>query len=442
MASGLLVLAGQLDDLKKKYPQFNLDGMSHLKPKYYGWAIKQLLAGSTMEQIVPALETFDKNQVRLKEKDINKYQDLEALIATIQEIGKSKTEQKKTVKSTGAKTLFENDAYILLRIESKQACIQYGTDTKWCITWKDEDYFNKYSLQGVKFYFWINKKLKARDPLQKVAITILPEDAYTEQAYEDLSDGRKLQVWDSTDTAIKASSVPGLDLILHKLLEDSNSAKSQRDLIENIGENPEKYISHKNSKIRLKAAELADPKYLVGLIHDPEEQIRIIVSKRIAPEYLKQMIDDDSYHVANNVVNRLPYKYLPLTKVSGMDGFTKNKVLKQIIEGYDLGLLAETTEYPIGVDDHVLFSIFRGIDQDLLPNFRHHKDSRIRSLVINKIDHKYLPEFVNDPSEDIRINAVVHANPEDLPLFFENKSEVVKQIAQARYKQFKNKKNN
>jgi predicted nucleic acid-binding protein len=124
--ASLYIIAGQIDDLKKKYPNLPLNQIEHLKPKYYLWAVKQLIDNADVKQVVSLLEQFEKTQSRLEEKDINKYKNLEQLNSILNSLGESKTKIKTQTKTSGSKKLLENDKYLLLRIESKGACIQYG----------------------------------------------------------------------------------------------------------------------------------------------------------------------------------------------------------------------------------------------------------------------------------------------------------------------------
>ena len=53
---------------------------------------------------------------------------------------------------------------------NKAASMHYGLGTKWCITMKDQSYFEDYDKSNVVFFFVLNKELPKDDPLHKIAL--------------------------------------------------------------------------------------------------------------------------------------------------------------------------------------------------------------------------------------------------------------------------------
>lgn len=72
-----ILLEAKIDDLKKKYPEHIaiLDKLvsGGMKSKYFEWAIKQIISGTKIEDLIPTISFFDKNWQRFKERDINRY---------------------------------------------------------------------------------------------------------------------------------------------------------------------------------------------------------------------------------------------------------------------------------------------------------------------------------------------------------------------------------
>jgi hypothetical protein len=210
-----IVDAGKVDDLKIKFPEFSeeIDELFQKDPsrkgKYLEWSIRQLQRGHTLPDLIPSIEFFEKNQSRFKIKDINQYGDLKDLENEIKDLPQfTKREEKKQLKSTGSQKIYEDDKSVLIRIDSKQACVEYGKGTRWCITMEDTDYWAEYKEKNVIFYFLINKTLPQEDPghktlpqedpSHKIAICVLRNESNKVMGVE---------LYDAEDTRIKESEV-------------------------------------------------------------------------------------------------------------------------------------------------------------------------------------------------------------------------------------------
>lgn len=170
-----LIVEAKVDDLKKKHPDLvdKIDSIATSIPaKYLEWAVKQLKSGQKQEDIVPTILLFDKKKGSLEKKDIFSY-DLKTLEDVLKALPqKTKKGEKRDAKVNGARTVYEDDDVLMLRITSKAASVCYGAGTKWCITMSDAKYYEEYSSQGVCFYFIINKTLPPTAPMHKVAIAL------------------------------------------------------------------------------------------------------------------------------------------------------------------------------------------------------------------------------------------------------------------------------
>ena len=85
---------------------------------------------------------------------------------------RTKTEEKKITRAEGAKLITENEEWVVYKILSKDACLLYGANTKWCITEKETNHWETYEVKG-DFYFIIAKNKDKDDPLAKIAIFVL-----------------------------------------------------------------------------------------------------------------------------------------------------------------------------------------------------------------------------------------------------------------------------
>jgi hypothetical protein len=148
--------------LFKKFPDeaqaaLAIEDPSEGKNKYLLWIAKQLKRGHNAADISASLQFFHSNPDRFQERDINKYKDLKTLEDLIKEMGLSKRKEKERDKEGGEK-IFENEEFLVVRVDDKPAMILYGADTKWCTTMKDHSYYEDYVNNGNDFYILITKK--------------------------------------------------------------------------------------------------------------------------------------------------------------------------------------------------------------------------------------------------------------------------------------------
>jgi hypothetical protein len=164
-----LRIAGRVDDLKKKYPDISeeIDEISQRDPshrnKYVDWSVKQILRGHSLNDIIPTVELFNRKQMVLKQTDINKYEDLKELEDLLKALPESKRQEKQKAKASGSTKLYEDENFLFIRINSKQACVEYGKGTIWCITMESASFYEEYSMSNVVFYFLIKKDEENED---------------------------------------------------------------------------------------------------------------------------------------------------------------------------------------------------------------------------------------------------------------------------------------
>ena len=111
------------------------------------------------EQLKSIFDRFTKQQSRLQIKDIFKYASLKDLTSALET--KSGKEVEKSIRTSEANILVDNEKMMIVEPLSMAASFKYGANTKWCTTWSDpaenrfNDYFGDYTL--VYFIDKINK---------------------------------------------------------------------------------------------------------------------------------------------------------------------------------------------------------------------------------------------------------------------------------------------
>lgn len=170
-----ILLEGRKDDVIRKYGEEHkelIEKLSKSDPsgnnKYLDWMVKTALGQLNKEEdilsadsIVNLVTDFDKRLPGLKNKDLNSYKSVFDLKAVVDEANK-KAEEKRVSKQ--AKKVFENDDAVIYAPFTLEASCKYGAGSKWCITQKNDPYFDDYSKHS-NFYFFINKKMSSQtDP--------------------------------------------------------------------------------------------------------------------------------------------------------------------------------------------------------------------------------------------------------------------------------------
>jgi len=297
-------MAGKIDDLKSIHPELSdsLDELNRkkIKPKYLDWSVKQLLAGHKIQDIVPTIDYFDKNHSRFVEKDINKYKKLKDLEDEVKLLAqtKSKKQERKETKASGSTKLYEDETYVLIRIEDKKACVEYGKGTEWCVSMEGVAYFEEYSVNDTIFYFWINKKLDQMDPLAKVAVAVVKDGDEVDDDFD---------IYDAGDNKIDAASVPGLDKVIGTIKSD---AKTFDTLVQRFQKNPGKFMKDENDFMRAELSARIKTELLPDMMSDKSETVRANVAERIDDEYLPKMMNDESEEVRAKVADRIGEEYL------------------------------------------------------------------------------------------------------------------------------------
>jgi hypothetical protein len=250
----LLLVESRVDDIKIKYPNIanKVELLSKQDPsgnnKYLEWMVKQASTGYGLDDIVELVNLFHKSQQRLKgnKKDLYSYKNLSELSKELDKLPKKSKRQQKIEISEGAEKIYEDDEALLIRVDTKDAVCKYGAGTKWCITSKNERHFEKYSEEGVIFYYMIAKNIENDGSvLNKIAFAV----------YTVGSNVGKVDIFDSEDNERNVvgdiEHYPPYDMLVEKALHliESDSKKLGKNyyvdkIVEKIYNNPKQILDY------------------------------------------------------------------------------------------------------------------------------------------------------------------------------------------------------
>lgn len=231
-----ILFEGKIEDLQKKYgSNVPISFIAEKDPsptkKYLEWMCKQYFEMERKRQndienglshieaaspdrlmydMFPTIKYFHRNIQKFSIKDINSYKTVKELEDAVKEIETKNVD--KNNDSSSAKKLYEDERYLVIRPDNKQAVMKYGAGTKWCITMKDADYYENYIDNGTKFYFMIDKS-----PISKE--------------------------WSKVAVAISSISSPGSsnvdyqnNRIVHEYFNANDDQVTEQDILDNFGE--------------------------------------------------------------------------------------------------------------------------------------------------------------------------------------------------------------
>ena len=158
--------------------------------------------GGRINDAAETIKNFDKYQDRLEKKDINQYENFTELESALRPFVE-KSEQKKL--EGQVKKIYEDDRYLVIIPETKDASCKYGANTKWCVTMKDRDHYERYTSGKQKLYFIIDKQNSTNDFFSKVAIH-----------YDDL---KIRSLWDSKDERLTSREISILEYAFPQIFE-------------------------------------------------------------------------------------------------------------------------------------------------------------------------------------------------------------------------------
>lgn len=211
-----LVLEGKVEDLAKQNPNVPVTdlALTDTTPtkKILPWMVKQVSKGADVEHVKSVASRFAKDGSRLPNKDISSYSEIDELESALDALGASKRSELIQAKS-GAVKIFEDDACIVLRIDTKEAAQQYGKGTKWCITMQEKQHYETYKASNVLFYYALRKE-PLGDDLDKVALAVTRDEKNVV---------KQIQVFDQADNEMSPKKAGVSEQILTVIKIDVKS---------------------------------------------------------------------------------------------------------------------------------------------------------------------------------------------------------------------------
>lgn len=204
----IILNEGRKEDLRKKYTQkfkeypekldmiLNVADLEDQNFKYGDFVLKNSHPNSSYEEIEHILDLvkdFDRFKQSLEIKDINKY-DMYQLVSAIDKHREtSKSQQKKSFDTSGAKKLFEDKNILIVRPLTYEASCKYGAGTKWCTTMAGQpSYFKSHTSDNQALYYIILKNFNRDNKFYKIAIHKTPNnETWYDSTDERMSDREK-----------------------------------------------------------------------------------------------------------------------------------------------------------------------------------------------------------------------------------------------------------
>jgi hypothetical protein len=202
----ILISEGKVEDLAKQNPNVPVIDLASSDltstKKLLPWMVKQVSKGADVEHVRSVASRFAKDGSRLKNKDINSYSEIDELESALDALGASKRSETIQAKS-GAVKIYEDDASVVLRIDTKEAAQQYGKGTKWCITMEKEQHYEEYKASNVLFYYVLRKE-PLSDDLDKVALVMMRDENNSVQQIQAFNQADKKMTPENASVSAQA----------------------------------------------------------------------------------------------------------------------------------------------------------------------------------------------------------------------------------------------
>ena len=169
-------------EMKKKYAPERSKRI-----KFLNWMTKMHKAGDSPRPIIDAVDLFLKYSPRMKEKNIHKYNSPDHVVGAYKEevvqprVAKARKErgdrENKFVDASEREYVYKDDNIEVVRPHTVNASCEYGKKTKWCISQHGNEYFDQYTQDEAKiFYFVLDDRRKNDDKYYKIAIQLTIDD--------------------------------------------------------------------------------------------------------------------------------------------------------------------------------------------------------------------------------------------------------------------------
>ena len=204
----ILLQEGRKEDLRKKYTEkfkeypetldfiLGISDLADTNFKYADFVLKNTHPNASpeeVEHIIDLVKDFDRFQQSLEVKDINKY-DIYKLVSAIDKHREmSKSQQKKSFDTSGAKKLYEDKNLLIVKPLTYEASCKYGAGTKWCTTTAGQpSYFESHTQGKQALYYIILKNFNRDNKFYKIAIHMTPNiETWYDSTDERMSDREK-----------------------------------------------------------------------------------------------------------------------------------------------------------------------------------------------------------------------------------------------------------
>jgi hypothetical protein len=168
-----VIVEGRIEDVQKKFPDINVSDLVAGQPagtnnKYLEWCAKQVAAGEAPALVLAIVSEFHSVRDKMPQKDLNFYKTLPQLRDAIPKKEQSKAQKTAQVKSS-ADRIYEDDRFLVVRPNTRQASCLYGAGTRWCTAATQGNQFKNYSARNARFYYVIDKKNADDKEWSKVA---------------------------------------------------------------------------------------------------------------------------------------------------------------------------------------------------------------------------------------------------------------------------------
>ena len=214
--------------------------------KFLNWMTKMHKAGDSPRKIIDAVSLFLKFSSQMKNKDINSYKSPDHVVAAYKEdvvrprVAKRRKErgerEGKFVGPEEREFIYKDNNIEVVRPFTVNASCEYGKRTKWCIAQDGNEYFDDYTSNEAKiYYFVLDDRRKPDDKYYKIAIELKLDDndEIEIEGYWNRYDNDHLQppVPEPIDKLYynKVYKREVLDTIMEKIKEHAEAMPPERD---------------------------------------------------------------------------------------------------------------------------------------------------------------------------------------------------------------------
>lgn len=209
-----------VNDIKKhlnrefNIPQTFLSTLSNLQLIFIYRFVDSMFNIEDLKKFQKFCEYNERNLIQ--QNDMSKYKSFDEIIKAV-DMADLVVQEKEMEKQV--KVIFKNDEWIILRPLTFAASKKYGSNTKWCTTFNDQTYFNKYTTNGVLIYC-INKKT-----------------GYKVASYFSLDkNNHEFSFWNATDIRIDSMETELPNELLKLIFTENKSNKSNKELFDKQSE--------------------------------------------------------------------------------------------------------------------------------------------------------------------------------------------------------------